>query len=78
MFTIWRVAGWQCSIRRPPSPQANNCDDSDKHFNNGDNGNDNDNHRGAVETNTGESNEANFYLALLDNTTIRYVVAAMV
>ena len=42
------------------------------------NGGDYDDHRGAAETNAGESNGDDCYLALFTNTTIRYVVTAMV
>ena len=57
-------------MRRPPRPQDNDGDNDDC--------NDNDDHRGAVETNAGKSNGSDCYLAPFDNTTIRYVVAAMV
>ena len=64
-------------MRRPPCPQDDDRDDVDEHRNN-DNGNDDDDHRGTVETNAGESNRADCYLSPFDNTTIWYVVAAMV
>ena len=59
-------------MRRPPRPQDNNRDDVEKHRD------DDDNHRKAVETNAGERDGANCYLEPVDNTTIWYVVAAMV
>ena len=71
------MAGWQRSTRRPPRPQDYNRDDVHKHCDN-DDGNDNDNHCGAVVANAGESNRADCYLEPFDNTKIRYVVAAMV
>ena len=70
------MASWQRSIRRPPCPKDDYRDDVDEHRD--ENENDGDNHRGAVETNEGESDGADCYLALFANTTIRYVVAAMV
>ena len=64
-------------MRRPPCPQDDNRNDVNGHRDdNG--GGDNDDHNGAVETNSGESDRANCYLAPFDNTTIRYVVVAMV
>ena len=65
-------------MRRPPHPQYDDRDDRsdvDEHCNDDD---DNDDHRGSVETNAGERDGADCYLAPFDNTTIRYVVAAMV
>ena len=62
-------------MRRPPHPQDDDRDDIDK---NCDDGDDNDDHRGSVETDAGERGESDCYLAPFDNTTIRYVVAAMV
>ena len=59
-------------MMRPPRPQNDDCNDVDKHRN------DDDGHYGEVETNAGDSDGANCYLAPFDNTTIRYVVAAMV
>ena len=64
-------------MRRPPRPQDDNRDDVDEHRD-GKNGDNNDDHRGAVETNAGERDRANCYLALFNNTTIWHVVAAMV
>ena len=64
-------------MRRPPRHQDNGRDDVDEPRDD-DNGDDDDDHRRAVETNEGESNRAYCYLALFDNTTIWYVVAAMV
>ena len=85
IFAIWRVARWQRSIRRRRRPEDDDRNDVDKHHNNDDDDDDDDNdddddddHRGAVETIAGESDGADCYLALFDNTTIRYVVAAMV
>ena len=81
------MTGWQRSIRRPPLPKDDDRndvdkdrddDDDDDNNNDDDDGNDNDDHRGAVETIAGESDGANCYLALFSNTTIWYVVAAMV
>ena len=69
------MTGLQRSIRRPPRPKDDNCDDVDEHRDDND---DNKDHRGAAETNAEESNGADCYLALFSNTTIRYVVAAMV
>ena len=63
------MAGWQRSTRRPPDH-----DNVDKHYDD----DDNDDHRGAAETNAGESDGANCYLAPFKNTTIWYVVTAMV
>ena len=71
------MVGQQRSTRRPPRPQDDNRNDVDEQRNN-DNSDYNDDHRGAVETNSGESDGANCYLALFDNTTIQYVVVAMV
>ena len=71
------MAGWQRSIRRPPRPQDNDRGNVDEHRND-DNGDDDNDHQGAVETNVGESNGANCFLAPFDNTTIQYVVEAMV
>ena len=65
------MSGWKRSIRRPPCPQDNDRDDVDKHRGN-------DNQRGAVETNVGESDGADCYLAPFDSTMIWYVVSAMV
>ena len=64
-------------MRRPSRPQDDNRDDVNGHRDD-DGGGDNDDHHGAVETNAGESDRANCYLAPFNNTTIRYVVAAMV
>ena len=44
-------------MRRPTQPQDDDRDDVDKHRNN-ENGDDNDDHRVAVETNAGESDRA--------------------
>ena len=63
-------------MRRPPCPQNDNRGDVDEHRKD-DDGGDDDDHHGAVEMNTGESDRANFYLALFGNTTIRYVVASI-
>ena len=60
-------------MRRPPFPQDDDCDNDDD-----DDDDDDDEHRRAVETNTGESNRDDCYLEPFDNTTIRFVVAAMV
>ena len=43
-------------MRRPPQPQDNDPDNVDKHCNDGDN---DDDHRGAVETNAVESDWSN-------------------
>ena len=64
-------------MRRPPCPQDDDRGDVDKHRKDDDGDNSYD-HHGAVEMNAGESNRANFYLALFGNTTIQYVVAAIV
>ena len=64
-------------MRRPSWPHDDNRDNVYEHCNDN-NSNNYDDHRGAVETNTGESDGANCYLELFDNTTIWYVVAAMV
>ena len=64
-------------MRRPPCPQDNDRDSFDEHCDN-DDGDDDEDHRGAVETNTGERDGTDCYLATFDNTTIRYVVVAMV
>ena len=61
-------------MKRPPRPQDDDIGDVDEHRGD-DNG---DGHCGAVETNAGESDGADCYLVLFNNTTIRYVVAAMV
>ena len=71
IFSIWWVAGWHRSIRRPPRPEDDDRNNIDKHRDNGD-------HYGAVEKNTGESNRADCYPIPFANTTIWYVVAAMV
>ena len=65
-------------MRRPSCPQDDDRDDVNKHHNNGNNGEDNGNHCGAVETNAGEIDGDDCYLAPLKNITIQYVVAAMV
>ena len=44
-------------MRRPPRPQDNDRDNVDKHRDN-DDGDNNDDHHGPVETNAGESNRA--------------------
>ena len=73
------MAGGQRSMRRPPCPQEDNRNNVEKQRDDdNDGGNDNENHCGAVETNSGESNGANCYLEPFDNTTIRYELAAMV
>ena len=72
------MAGWQQSIRRPPRPKDDDRDDVDEHCDNNDDDDEDDNHRRAVETNAGESDWANCYLALFTKKTIQYVVAAMV
>ena len=64
-------------MRRPHGPQDDNRDDVDEHRDD-DGGNDHEDHRRELETNAGESDRAECYLAPFDNTTIRYVVAAMV
>ena len=71
------MAGWQRSTRRPPRPQDYDGDDVDEHRDEND-GNDDDDHYGAVETNAGEIDGADCYLAPFDNTMILYVVVAMV
>ena len=76
MFTVWQVEGLQRSMRSTTRPQDYNRNDVDKHCD--ENGDEDDDHHGTVETNTGKSYRANFYLAPFDNTTIRYAVAAMV
>ena len=72
------VAGWHHSIRRPPRPEDDDRNDVNEHCDDNDDDNDDDDHGGAVETNEGESDRADCYLALFANTTIWYVVAAMV
>ena len=62
---------------RPPRPQDDNRDNVDEHRDD-DGGDDDDNHCGAVETNAGESNGDNCYLAPFDNTEMGCVEAAMV
>ena len=62
-------------MRRPPRPQDDDRHNVDEHCDDDDN---DDEHRGVVETNAGESNRANCCLALLANTTILYVAAALV
>ena len=64
-------------MRRPPGPQDEDHDDVDKHCNNN-NSDDNDDHLGAAETNAGERDGTDCYLAPFDKTTIWYVVVAMV
>ena len=64
-------------MRSPPYLQDDDRDDVDEHRNDND-GDDNDDHCVAVEPNAGESNGANYYMAPFDNTTIWYVVEAMV
>ena len=64
-------------MRRTPLPQDDNRDDVDKHHDKYD-GNDDDKHRGAVETNTGESDGADCYLEPFDKIEIRYVEVSMV
>ena len=64
-------------MKRPPRPQDENRNDVGKHRDN-DNGDDNGDHRRAVEMNVLESDWADCYLAPFNNTTIRYVLAAMV
>ena len=71
------MAGWQRSIRRSPCPQDNDRNNIEKHRDD-ENGGDNDDHIGAVETNSGESDGADCYLVPFDNKTIWYVVEAMV
>ena len=78
IFAIGRVAGWKRSIGRPPRPQDNDRDNVDENCNDNDDDNENDDHHSAVKTNSEESDRANFYLAPFDNTTIQYVVVAMV
>ena len=62
-------------MKRPPCPQDEDRDNVDKQC---DDDNKDDDHCGAVETNAGESDGDNCYLAPFDNTTIWYVVATMV
>ena len=62
---------------RPSCPKDYDRDDVDEHRNDDDD-NDDEDHHGAVETNARESDRADCYLALFANTTIQYVVAAMV
>ena len=64
-------------MRRPPRPHDDDRDDVDEHRDN-DNGDDDVEHCGALEKKSEESNGADCYLAPFNNTTIRYVVAAMV
>ena len=64
-------------MRRPPRLHDDDRNDVDGHRND-DNDDDNYNHRGAVETNTGESNGSDCYLSLFDNTKVQYVVEVMV
>ena len=64
-------------MRRHPLPQDDYCNNFDEHQDD-DTGDKDEDHRGAVETNAGESDRADCYLAPFDNTTIWYVVAAMV
>ena len=64
-------------MRRPLRPQDDDRDDVDKHRDDNDGDND-DNHYSVVETNAGDSDGANCNLAPFENTTIQYVVAAMV
>ena len=61
---------------RHPCPKDDDRDDVDKHRN--DDYEDDDNHCGEVEMIAGERDGANCYLELFANTTIRYVVAAIV
>ena len=66
---------------RPPCPEDDDRNDVDEHRNDEDNEYDEDednDHRRAVETISGESDGADCYLELFANTTIWYVVAAMV
>ena len=63
IFAIWRVAGWQRSIRRPPCPEDDDRNVVDEHRDNDDN-DDDEEHRGAVETIAGEIDGADCYLAL--------------
>ena len=79
IFSIWRVAGWQRSIRRPPRPEDDNCNNVNENRNgDDDDDDDDDDHRGAVETIVVESNGADCYLELFANRMIQYVVAVMV
>ena len=64
-------------MRRPPCPEDDDRGDVEEHCNDND-GDDDYDHRGSVETNAGKSDWADCYLGPFDNTTIRYVVAAMV
>ena len=63
IFAIWRVAGWQRSIKRPPCPEDDNCDNGDEHCDE-DNGEDNNDHHRAVETIAVERDGADCYLVL--------------
>ena len=54
------MEGWQQSTRRPPRPKYNDFGDVDKHRDDND-GDDDDDHCGAVETNAGESDGADEY-----------------
>ena len=64
-------------MRRPPSPQDDDRNNFDKDRDHDDE-DDNDDHRGVVETNVGGSDGKECYPSLFDNTTIRYLAAAMV
>ena len=57
-------------------PQDDDRNDIDKHRD--DDGDEDENHRGAVEMNSGDSDRYDCYLAPFHNTTIWYVVTAMV
>ena len=72
------MAGWQRYTRRTPRPQEDDRDNVDEDCNDDDDEDDNNDHRRAVETNAGKSDGAECYLSPFDNTTIWYVVAAIV
>ena len=61
-------------MKRPPRSQDDNRNDVDKHCDDDYDGDNNDNHRGAVETNKEESDGSDCYLEPLHNTKIWYVV----
>ena len=71
------MEAWQWYVRKHPSPQDDEHDDFDEHRND-DNCDDNVDHCREVVANAIESDWTNCYLVPLDNTTIRFVVEAMV
>ena len=54
-------------MRRTSFPHDDDRDDVNEHRKNGNDGKDNDNHCGAVETNAGDIDGADCYLAPLNN-----------